>query len=205
MTHNGKVPEGSAPSCIPIGRGALSSSDRTPRLPSFWNPVLKGQGGVSVERRLAVICLVAFFGMSGGALVGPALPAMMGTLDATEPWQVVASLLLFGSGFGLVSPQLNALVTEQVSRELRRGLVSLFKTMKYVGQTAAPWSSVLSCTTQRYRRSSSRRAVSAFLRPRLRTGDWGAVGRASHDKLPLNLNELEDAGRVRLPLWRGTL
>jgi MFS family permease len=53
-------------------------------------------------------------------------------------WHVIAGLLIFGSGFGTVQPQLNTWVTEQVSHEQRGGLVSVFNMLKYVGQTTAP-------------------------------------------------------------------
>ncbi len=53
-------------------------------------------------------------------------------------WQIIVGLLLFGGGFGTVQPQLNTWITEQTGTDQRGGLVSLFNTMKYVGQTTAP-------------------------------------------------------------------
>ncbi|MCF7927847.1 MAG: MFS transporter [Spirochaetales bacterium] len=53
-------------------------------------------------------------------------------------WQIITALLIFGSGFGSVQPQINTWITEQVGGPQRGGLVSLFNTMKYVGQTLSP-------------------------------------------------------------------
>ncbi|MFO7849818.1 MAG: MFS transporter [Spirochaetia bacterium] len=53
-------------------------------------------------------------------------------------WQIIASLLLFGCGFGSVQPQLNTWITEQVEGNRRGGVVSLFNMTKYIGQTTAP-------------------------------------------------------------------
>jgi MFS family permease len=52
--------------------------------------------------------------------------------------QLIIGLLVFGSGFGSVQPQLNTWITEQVSHERRGGLVAVFNMLKYVGQTTAP-------------------------------------------------------------------
>jgi MFS family permease len=47
-------------------------------------------------------------------------------------------LLVFGVGFGMVQPLLNTLVTQVAPDDVMGSVVSLFNTMKYVGQTAAP-------------------------------------------------------------------
>jgi len=47
-------------------------------------------------------------------------------------------LLVFGAGFGMVQPVLNTLVTRIAPQGLMGAVVSVFNTMKYAGQTAAP-------------------------------------------------------------------
>jgi MFS family permease len=64
--------------------------------------------------------------------------ALLSVFFVREIWQLILSLLLFGSGFGTVQPQLNTWITEQVETEQRGGLVAVFNMMKYIGQTTAP-------------------------------------------------------------------
>ena len=51
---------------------------------------------------------------------------------------LLASIIIWGSGFGLVFPALNTIVTELVSSHLRAGVVAGFQVMVYVGQTVSP-------------------------------------------------------------------
>lgn len=64
--------------------------------------------------------------------------ALLSVFFVRAIWQLILSLLLFGSGFGTVQPQLNTWITEQVETEQRGGLVAVFNMMKYIGQTTAP-------------------------------------------------------------------
>lgn len=47
-------------------------------------------------------------------------------------------LLLFGIGFGMVQPFLTTLIIQVAPQNMLGGIVSVFNTMKYIGQTAAP-------------------------------------------------------------------
>ena len=51
---------------------------------------------------------------------------------------LVACVIVWGIGFGLVFPALNTVVTQLVSSHLRAGIVSGFTIMTYIGQTASP-------------------------------------------------------------------
>jgi MFS family permease len=51
---------------------------------------------------------------------------------------LLTSIIIWGSGFGLVFPALNTIVTELVSSHLRAGVVAGFQVMVYVGQTVSP-------------------------------------------------------------------
>ncbi|MBN1134366.1 MAG: MFS transporter [Methanosarcinaceae archaeon] len=59
------------------------------------------------------------------------------------PWAgsiqvMLLMLLVFGAGFGMIQPVLNTLVTQIAPKGMMGSVVSVFNTMKYVGQTAAP-------------------------------------------------------------------
>jgi ACDE family multidrug resistance protein len=59
------------------------------------------------------------------------------------PWAgsiqlMLLMLLVFGAGFGMIQPVLNTLVTQIAPKGLMGSVVSVFNTMKYAGQTAAP-------------------------------------------------------------------
>ena len=47
-------------------------------------------------------------------------------------------LLLFGAGFGMIQPFLTTLIIQVSPSSIMGGVVSVFNTMKYIGQTAAP-------------------------------------------------------------------
>ena len=64
--------------------------------------------------------------------------AVAGLAVADSLPQTVALLLMFGAGFGAVQPFLNTLVTQVAPEGHMGSVVSLFNTMKYAGQTAAP-------------------------------------------------------------------
>ena len=51
---------------------------------------------------------------------------------------LIACVMVWGIGFGLVFPTLNTAVTELVSSHLRAGVVSGFTAMTYIGQTLSP-------------------------------------------------------------------
>ncbi|MGM0497746.1 MAG: MFS transporter, partial [Bacteroidota bacterium] len=51
---------------------------------------------------------------------------------------LLACVIVWGIGFGLVFPALNTVVTQLVSSHLRAGIVSGFTIMTYIGQTASP-------------------------------------------------------------------
>ncbi len=51
---------------------------------------------------------------------------------------LIACIVVWGVGFGLVFPTLNTTVTELVSSHLRAGVVSGFTAMTYIGQTISP-------------------------------------------------------------------
>jgi MFS family permease len=51
---------------------------------------------------------------------------------------LIACIVVWGIGFGLVFPTLNTLVTQLVSSHLRAGVVSGFTAMTYIGQTLSP-------------------------------------------------------------------
>jgi sugar phosphate permease len=62
---------------------------------------------------------------------------------AGMPWAgsiqvMLLMLLVFGAGFGMIQPVLNTLVTQIAPKGLMGSVVSVFNTMKYAGQTAAP-------------------------------------------------------------------
>jgi MFS family permease len=71
----------------------------------------------------------------GFTLLGIAVVGMSG---ANSIPLVFMLLLVFGVGFGMVQPLLNALITQVAPDDEMGSVVSLFNTMKYVGQTAAP-------------------------------------------------------------------
>lgn len=71
----------------------------------------------------------------GFALLGTAVLGMSGVYSIPV---VFLLLLIFGVGFGMIQPMLNTLVTQVAPKERMGSVVSLFNTMKYVGQTAAP-------------------------------------------------------------------
>ncbi len=74
--------------------------------------------------------LMAGFGMTGLSLGG--------LIFASSLNQILALLLVFGAGFGMVQPQLNTLATQVAPPGMMGGIVSVFNIMKYAGQTAAP-------------------------------------------------------------------
>ncbi len=51
---------------------------------------------------------------------------------------LLACVIVWGIGFGLVFPALNTVVTQLVSSHLRAGIVSGFTIMTYIGQTLSP-------------------------------------------------------------------
>jgi len=51
---------------------------------------------------------------------------------------VLCIMVIWGSGFGMLMPTLNTCVTGLASSHLRAGLVSIFTTMLYLGQTVSP-------------------------------------------------------------------
>ncbi|WP_292487973.1 MFS transporter [Methanohalobium sp.] len=71
----------------------------------------------------------------GFTLLGIAVVGMSGVYSIPL---VFLLLLVFGVGFGMVQPLLNTLVTQVAPNDAMGSVVSLFNTMKYVGQTAAP-------------------------------------------------------------------
>ncbi|ADI74881.1 major facilitator superfamily MFS_1 [Methanohalobium evestigatum Z-7303] len=71
----------------------------------------------------------------GFTLLGIAVVGMSGVYSIP---QVFMLLLVFGVGFGMVQPLLNTLVTQVAPNDAMGSVVSLFNTMKYIGQTAAP-------------------------------------------------------------------
>ncbi|OKY77469.1 MAG: MFS family permease [Candidatus Methanohalarchaeum thermophilum] len=52
--------------------------------------------------------------------------------------QIIPSLLIFGAGMGLIQPLLNDVVTDLAPDTAVGTTTSIYNTMKYVGQTAAP-------------------------------------------------------------------
>ncbi len=73
--------------------------------------------------------------VTGFAITGIAL----GGLILTESlYHVLALIFIFGTGFGMVQPQLNTLATQVAPPGMMGGIVSVFNIMKYAGQTAAP-------------------------------------------------------------------
>lgn len=56
----------------------------------------------------------------------------------TSFWLIIPLLGVFGIGMGLVDPVINDLITTLAPEEAVGGVTSIYNTMKYVGQTAAP-------------------------------------------------------------------
>lgn len=70
------------------------------------------------------------FGLCGSALVLLTLPESFGML--------LLCFVLWGSGFGLLMPTLNTCATGLATSHFRAGVVSVFTTMIYLGQTVSP-------------------------------------------------------------------
>ena len=73
--------------------------------------------------------------MAGFATTGISIG---GLIFAGSFYHVLALLLIFGAGFGMVQPQLNTLATQVAPPGMMGSIVSVFNIMKYAGQTAAP-------------------------------------------------------------------
>lgn len=73
--------------------------------------------------------------MAGFSMTGISLGSL---IFASSLYQVLALLLVFGAGFGMVQPQLNTLATQVAPPGMMGSIVSVFNIMKYAGQTAAP-------------------------------------------------------------------
>lgn len=76
------------------------------------------------------IVMSAGFGLLSAAIAG--FP-FVNTVSST-----FFLLLLFGAGFGMIQPFLTTLIIQVSPSNIMGGIVSIFNTMKYIGQTAAP-------------------------------------------------------------------
>ncbi len=73
--------------------------------------------------------------VTGFSITGIALGGLM---FADSLYQVLILIFTFGTGFGMVQPQLNTLATQVAPPGMMGSIVSVFNIMKYAGQTAAP-------------------------------------------------------------------
>lgn len=97
---------------------------------SITNAVVASQYG-RIEGRLRLETFVAVgFVLFGLAFVGVGV--------VTSPGQVAGLLVVFGVGFGLVMPSLNAAVVSLVSGQLRASMLGVQTSMLRLGQTVGP-------------------------------------------------------------------
>ncbi|MBP1908135.1 MFS transporter [Methanolobus bombayensis] len=99
---------------------------------------IEGIAMATVSSRARV--LAAKFGKQKMLMAGFATTGLSigGLIFAGSLYHVLALLLIFGAGFGMVQPQLNTLATQVAPPGMMGSIVSVFNIMKYAGQTAAP-------------------------------------------------------------------
>lgn len=97
---------------------------------SFTNAAMASQFG-RVERRFSIPFLVA----AGFVLFGI---AFLGIRIVTSPIQVGLLLVVFGTGFGLVMPALNAAVVTLTTAQTRASMAGVQTSMLRLGQTIGP-------------------------------------------------------------------
>ncbi|AUX10152.1 major facilitator superfamily MFS_1 [Halalkaliarchaeum desulfuricum] len=97
---------------------------------SFTNAAVASQFG-RVEQRFSIPLLVAF----GFVLFGI---SFLGVGIVTSPFQVALLLVVFGAGFGLVMPALNAAVVTLTTAQTRASMAGVQTSMLRIGQTVGP-------------------------------------------------------------------